>query len=366
MRFCPDCGKGQATNPLFDGSLGARQYGLLFSSTLVLFGVAVGVQSYVHWKRGDLKPTKPLEVTQPAQSTQKAVNHELMNDPELVALRKDLEQRPGELSAMKALATGIGVKLRNNPEAPPELVFEAIDLLGTILKSFPEDPEALVMMADVSFDQKAFSKALEFYERYLKVNPKDLGARARYASTMTFIGRFEDSIRELNQVLSVDPKNFPAMAYLAITWAQKGDLAKARELGVSALEFAPSDEARARFSSFMSGLDEAQNDSNKEHVHDAPSGSSSPPGTVDGVSALVDFVKGNPVAGPKFSSSTVSEGTLTLSFKDFPMQNMPPFAKDKFLGGIKAKAAEVAAGKLKTIVFVDSSSNATMETISLP
>jgi tetratricopeptide (TPR) repeat protein len=334
------------------------------SGGLVLFGAAIGTQSYVYWKRGIEKPTKELEVAKPPAPKESSA--ELLNDPELVSLRKAMEARPGDVVAMKALAGALGVKLRNNPEPPPELVFEAIDLLGTILQGSPDDPDALVMMADLSFDQKAFTKALDFYERYLKVRADDLGARSRYASTMTFMGRYDDSIRELDTVLRADPKNFPAMAYLAITWAQKGDFDKARKVGVTALEIAPSDEARARFSGFISGLDEAEQAASGKAVAASSAPAASDPGAAaGGVDQLVSFIKVNPIAGPKFASHEFSGETLTLYFKDFPMQGMPPFAKEKFFGGIRTKAAEVAKGAVKTIVFADAATKAEMERLAL-
>ncbi len=340
MRFCSGCGRRLASSS-------HKRYGTVLAVTVVLFGASFGLKSALHWKRGDVKPTEHVQ----------AVREEPVVDPELVALRSDLERSPQDLGTLRAMAAFLGDKLRNRPDAPPALVFEAIDVLSRILTISPEDPDALLMMGDVSFDQKAFIKAVEFYERYLKLVPSDLGATARYASTLTFLGRYDESIKQLDSVLVRDPANFPAMAYLAITFAQKGDVSKAKNLGAKALQLAPSDEARARFSGFvdsLSGRQEAQ----------LPQGTGS--AEVQGVAGFVAKVKANPIAGPKFvRSDDTNPGVLKLVFRDFPMGQMPPFAKEKFFAGLKSSAAAVEMGAVKTLVFVDESSGQEMERLSL-
>lgn len=352
MRFCPACGRRLI-------SATPKRYGVVVLTAAVLFGVSLGIKYGLHWKRGDVKPTEHIETAREEPDT----------DPELTALRSDLERSPQDLGTLRAMAGLLGDKLRNRPDAPPALVFEAIDVLSRILAVSPEDPDALLMMGDVSFDQKAFVKAVEFYERYLKLMPKDLGATARYASTLTFLGRYDDSIKQLDSILQRDPKNFPAMAYLAITYAQKGELSRAKELGTQALEIAPSDEARARFSGFVDSLAKQQVG---QPAGNAASPQRSQPtqaveaGKVGGVAGFIAQLKANPIAGPKFVSyDDTTPGVLKLLFREFPMGQMPPFAKEKFFTTLKnsAAASGIAAGS--TLVFVDASSGAEMERLGL-
>jgi tetratricopeptide (TPR) repeat protein len=284
------------------------------------------------------------------------------SDPQIVAMRREVEASPEDLTKLKVFAGILGDKIRQEPKASQGLVFEAIDVLSRILSISPNDPGALVLMADVSFEQQAFSKSLEFYEKYLAIEPGDLGARARYASTLTFLGRFDDSIKELNKVLAKDPKNFPATAYVAITYHQKGDFKKARQYGTKALEIAPSEEARARFSGFMESLKQVESSSASPASSDE-----APAKAPQGVEALVAAVQSNPIAGPKLVRHEVSadEAVVKLYFKDFPMAMMPPFAKEKFFSGIRSKVEELGLKKTKSILFVDQATSATMETLSL-
>lgn len=348
-RFCPSCGRRLATRP-------RAFYATVVGSGVALFVLGIGLQMAIRGER--VMPSARGNIKSPAQV------EEQVQDPQMEAMRIELEKSPDDITKLRVFAGVLSDKLRSNPTAPPTIVFEAIDVLGRILKAEPNDPGALVMMADLSFDQRAFTKALDFYERYLKVDPDDLGARSRYASTLTFLGRYDDSISELSKVLKIDPKNFPAMAYLAITYAQRGDVPKAKELGATALSLAPSEEARARFSAFVSSLDGAgqSSASGDSGQNSAESGERNQAPT--GVAAFVQQVKSNPVAGPKFARYEEStEGILTLVFRNFPMAQMPPFAKDKFFASLKAAAQKHNLSDVRVISFVDEASGQQMESL---
>lgn len=348
MRFCPSCGKRLvARTGKFPVALGI--------ATVALFGVGFGLQSF-------LIPPKPTQLVKQDSEPSLATAPE---DPQVAILREQLEKDPQNVEKLKVLAGILGDKLRQSPETSSATVFESIDVLSRILAISPNDPDALVMMADVSFDQKAFTKSKEFYERYLKLEPTDQGARARYASTLTFLGDFDKSISELNSVLKQDPKNFPAMAYLAITYAQQGDIPKAKELGSAALNLAPSEEARARFSAFVTSLDgQTATSTSPARGNVAPPPSDAAP-VVVGIEGFVAKLKSNPIAGPKFVGHEEVKGDLRLTFKDFPMGQMPPFAKEKFFGSLKKAAEEAKISSVTTISFIDLASGQTMEKIAL-
>jgi cytochrome c-type biogenesis protein CcmH/NrfG len=324
-------------------------------SAVALFGVAFGLKSYLIAPK-----TEPI-----AKQHSEAPVQALPDDPQVALLREQLEKNPQDIEKLKMMAGILGDKLRDDPQSSNSTVFEAIDVLSRILAMQPNDPGALVMMADVSFDQKAFTKAQEFYERYLKLEPDNHGARARYASTLTFLGQYDRSIAELNSVLKQDPKNFPAMAYLSITYAQQGDLSKAKETGSAALNIAPSDDARARFSAFMTTL-EAQAGGSPARGN-IPSAEGAPPAqpVVPGIAGFVAKIKANPIAGPKFVGHEEVKDDLRLTFKDFPMSQMPPFAKEKFFTSLRKAAQESNISNVKTVSFIDLASGKVMDTISL-
>jgi hypothetical protein len=349
MRFCSGCGRRLAARS-------KRYLPTVVGITAILFLTAFGLQYTVRGSRVMPIAHRGGSMTN-GQATQGVGAPKSAESPQLAAMRTKVQQSPDDLTALKVFAGMLGDSLRSNPSASPELVFEAIDVFGKILQKEPNDPTALVMMADVSFDQRAFTKALDFYERYLKIDPDDLGARSRYASTLTFLGRYEDSIRELNSVLKKEPSNFPAMAYLAITYAQKGDISTAKKIGGNALQVAPSEDARARFSSFVASLDGAAAENSAASTQTASTG----------LSGLERSLRSNPVAGPKFvRADRGSAGSVTLVYRDFPMSQMPPFAKEKFISGVKAALQENKLSDVSQVVFTDAASGAQLESISIP
>jgi cytochrome c-type biogenesis protein CcmH/NrfG len=350
MRFCPSCGKRLTRQ--------SRTFPLVLGgSAVALFGVGFALQSYLIPPKNEQIAKQHAEPAAPSTP----------EDPQVALLREQLEADPQNIEKLKMLAGILGDTLRNSPHSSNSTVFEAIDVLSRILAMQPNDPAALVMMADVSFDQKAFTKAQEFYERYLKLEPDNHGARARYASTLTFLGQYDKSVAELNSVLKQDPKNFPAMAYLSITYAQQGDLSKAKQTGTAALDLAPSDEARARFSAFMTTLQSQSGAStspvrgNMPPAQEAQNAPSSP----TGIAGFVAQVKNNPVAGPKLVGHEEVQDDLRLTFKDFPMSQMPPFAKEKFFGSLKKALQDANISHLKTISFIDIASGKVMDQITL-
>lgn len=352
MRFCPQCGTKIA-------GMSKSMVVTTFVAAVGLFGATYGLQRYLQ------PPQQGALAKHHSEQPLEAEAH----DPEIEALRKSVESDPQNMEKLKMLAGMLGDKLRNSPQPSQALALEAVDVLARILALSPNDPGALVMMADVSFDQRAFTKAQEFYERYLKLEPQNLGARARYASTLTFLGNYDKSIAELNTVLKADPKNFPALAYLSITYAQRGDVVKAREVGATALNLAPSDEAKARFSAFVETIGEkgeAVESTSPPRGNIPAKGSGDAPGT-GGISSFIATVQANPVAGPKFVSyEETKQGILRLVFRDFPMAQMPPFAKEKFFNTLRQAAQSAKLNGVSSIVFVDAATQSEMENMPLP
>ena len=74
-------------------------------------------------------------------------------------------------------------------------------LAGILVAEGRIDPQALVTMADISFNQQVFVKAVDFYRRYLDTTPDDHDARARLGSALTFWKRLdgpeEDAVARL-------------------------------------------------------------------------------------------------------------------------------------------------------------------------
>jgi tetratricopeptide (TPR) repeat protein len=311
-----------------------RHIATVLATAAVVFGFAWSAQK----KLAGEKPTGHFQsMAEPPSASL---------SPELKKLVEAARSRPDDLAGWKILTGALVRELQSAERPSTEIIFESMDALTNVLRLNPKDPDALIAFADLSFNQQVFDKAIGLYERYLTEQPEDLSARSRYASSLAFVQRYPDAVKELRAVLTKDPANFHAAAYLAITYAQMGEKSEALATGERALTLAPSDEARARFSDFL-----------KTVKSDPPS---EPAALRKAEPAVVQFLKNNPIAGPKFDRFEERGGELKVFFRDFPMEQMPPFAKDKFLGGVKG-----AAQGLSSVVFIDASSGKQLERLDL-
>ncbi|MCO6431495.1 MAG: tetratricopeptide repeat protein [Deltaproteobacteria bacterium] len=348
-KFCPHCGKrlGSAL------TLKPRNIFLLAAASLGMFAFSWSLQSKLAGKA----PTK--EFQQPQENAQHRTE-QLSNDPRISDLRRAAKEAPDNLAAWEALAQALAEKIRETQQPAPEIVFETIEVLRHILDRDAKNAFALIAMADLSFEQQAFSKAGQFYQQYLEVMPEDHAARARFASTLSFLNQPEKALAELDLVLKKNPNNFHGKAYSAITYAQMGDYAKARSLGEEALAVAPSDEARERFAEFLSKLD-----SDQARAKDSTTSSEEAPRLPSDAAAMVETVKKNSVAGPKFKSAKFENGELILELGNFPMSQMPPFVKERFMGSLKEAASKSGGSSTKTVVFVEAENGSELERFSL-
>jgi tetratricopeptide (TPR) repeat protein len=265
---------------------------------------------------------------------------------ELTQLVEAAQARPDDIIGWKVLAGALVRELQKSERPPSRIVFESMEALSNVLRLDPKDPDALIAFADLSFNQQVFDKAIGLYERYIAVVPDDLGARSRYASSLAFLQKYPEAIKELQGVLAKDPDNFHASAYLAITYAQMGRSAEALTSGERALTLAPSDAARARFADFLKTVKEAP----PANGNAAPAGGAEP--------EIVKALRQNQVAGPKFVRFEERGSEIHLYLNEFPMSQMPPFAKEKFFAGLRA-----AKGSFRTVVFFEASNGRELERI---
>ena len=267
----------------------------------------------------------------------------------LASALKQAEDKPQEIAKWRAAADLILTELDQTETPPNELLFEAIDVLGRILKIAPKDTDALAAMANISFNQQALSKAIEYYERYLAIKKEDFEMRANYGMALARLGRFDEGLKEIQRVLEKQPNDFTARGYLAVTYSMKGDKEKALKAGEAALAVSPNEEARARLSDFLSSVAAAT----------APPQGQVPQsgGTSAGASveSIVEVVRDNSVAGPKMARFELSpEKDIIIEMNDFPMDKMPPFVRQQFSEKIHAKLLQADPQQVRSVRMVDS------------
>lgn len=340
--FCRNCSNEINSSFSFCPKCGARVNSTKNSLRLVLavstIAMIVGASTwFIAENFAGNKPTKTFDET----SARVSPHTPQAPDPELDSLRAKVSESKNSLESTKNLGRALLTKIKSSESPNPEMVLEAIDVFRQILTAKADDSESLLALADLSFDNRVFSQSATYYEKYLSLNKKDQTVRGRYASTLTFLGKFDEAITELNKIIKEDKDNFQAQAFLAITYAEKGDLKKAKDIGAIAIDIAPTDEARTRLASFLESLGEEKIESQK---------------TKD----INEVLKTNSVTSRKFVRSEINGEELKLYFKDFPMEAMPPFAKEKFFKTVKENSED----SVKKIIFIDSVSGKIMEELS--
>ena len=352
MRYCGECGWDMRK---------AAKVGLSLADTARLAGVAIAVW-LVGWLTQHLLSGQPpqqiaahsMPSAQNVRDTTGSADAAPKWQPSAALTRalKQAEEKPQDIAGWRAAADLILTELDQSETPPNELLFEAIDVLGRILKIAPKDTEALAAMANISFNQQALSKAIEYYERYLEIKKDDFEMRANYGMALARLGRFDEGLKQIQQVLAKQPNDFTARGYLAVTYSMKGDKEKALKAGAEALAVSPNEEARARLSDFLSSVSAAPTDANL-----APDTKKS----AGGIDSIVAVVRDSPVAGPKMARfELTADKDIVIEMNDFPVDKMPPFVRQQFSDKIQAKLSEVEPKDVRSVRMIDSASKSVL------
>ena len=352
---CKKCGKSSPGEALFCASCGKRLSGsatlvqISFRPVLIASIGGLALWAAIWFNQYHLLGVPPTERYVPPPANHPTADY---NDPDIERLRKATTASPDDPRVWKALAKEISLKVRAGVIPPRLGALEIVEALGKALRINPNDYEAMLLMADVAFEQKAFTKAAEFYARYLEALPGEISVRAKYASTLTFLGKIDQAIQILREVLEEAPNDFQALAFLSIALTQKGEIEEAQRLGERALAHAPSEDARARFSTFLNSFEVQSSDT-------------SPPQPNSPGAKLASHLRANEKIGEKLIAYDFTGGIFQARLVQFPMDKMPPFAKEKFFGGLKSFVESEGLEEIKEIVFVDQGSGKVMDTLTI-
>jgi cytochrome c-type biogenesis protein CcmH/NrfG len=96
------------------------------------------------------------------------------------------------------------------------------------LKSDPNNSHLLTQVGNIYKATHQFKEAGEYYEKALKIDPKNVALRTEFASCLYYNGNVDEAIEQLNQSLRDNPKDANSLFNLgAIKWQGKQDAAGA-------------------------------------------------------------------------------------------------------------------------------------------
>jgi len=104
--------------------------------------------------------------------------------------------------------TAGGMPQQGLPEGHPPIDSAAIiKQLEDMAAQNPKDADVRLKLANFLYDQKQYSKAIEWYERALELDPKNVNARTDLGTAYFYTGRPQDALREYDKSLAIDPQH---------------------------------------------------------------------------------------------------------------------------------------------------------------
>jgi tetratricopeptide (TPR) repeat protein len=275
---------------------------------------------------------------------------------------------------------------------------KAQDAYGHVLKLDPDNLDALRGIGDIDYDKQLYDEAIAAYEHYLKKKPDDPEVRTDLGTMYLYTGNADQAVVQYKKAIASKPGFFQAYYNMGIAYAQVSQADEAAATLKQALAFAPDDTARDQVKQLIAKLNGAPAASAPNQAASAatasaqkqaaaaksPAAASSSAASVamakaspaapasaedDFHDAVEEMIRGLPIAGPKVTSVEWPDKLKAKVFMDnFPMDQMPPFAKTKFETDLKAgidtaKKDNKIASPVE-VNIVDSASGKVMETIT--
>lgn len=159
--------------------------------------------------------------------------------------RSDRPKRPAWLVAIAILALGavLGYLFRGYPSQTASAgsngspgagadsgaqLNTAVQPLLERLKGSPNDPDLLVNIGNQYYDNHDYSKAVDYYERSLKIRPENVNVRTDMGTAIWYSGNADRAIQEYQTSLQYQPNHPQTLFNMGIVeWQGKHDGAAA-------------------------------------------------------------------------------------------------------------------------------------------
>lgn len=94
----------------------------------------------------------------------------------------------------------------------------------------PQDPAPPLKLADYFYDQGEFEQAIGWYQKALKLNPKDVNASTDLGTCYFNLGRPDDALRQFHNSLTIEPRHQPTLYNIVVVLMEgKHDYKAARQ-----------------------------------------------------------------------------------------------------------------------------------------
>ncbi len=300
---------------------------ILFSATLGLWISAVLLSDYLaDGSLGD----KPLAKRGTTEEATKPLTGALES------LEKRVQALPEDEDARIVFARALAEEGRKAKDGA--LIMRSVQEFANVLERSPNNAEALLALATICLESGVLDKAAIYYQRYLAIRPDDDKAHVDYSLALIQLGSSEQAISELQPVLARSPNLFPARFALALALRVGGKIDEARKAAEAARAVAPDQAGQEAVDGFVNSLKELP----EEVAPAVPTVSNE---TTSPATTVENFFRNHPIVGPKVRKVLWPEANrVQIVVADFPVEQMPPFAKEKFVSNIKNTIAGVGGG----------------------
>ena len=114
----------------------------------------------------------------------------------------------GDMPAAGGGAGGTGQLPEGHPPIDTSAVTKALEEQAA---QNPNDPEPRLKLANYLYDQHQWQRAIEWYQKALELDPKNVNARTDLGTAYFNLGRAQDALREYRKSLEIDPTHQPTM-----------------------------------------------------------------------------------------------------------------------------------------------------------
>lgn len=276
--------------------------------------------------------------------------------------------------------------------------------LDSLMKLDPRNDEGMRISASLAYDAGDFPEAAKRFEAFLERNPDDTGALTDLGSALLFQDKPDLAITAYQAALNKDPNFMQAHFNMGIAYQKQGNKDASIASLKRAMESATAPEERQHIENALAEVEGRQPaqlaggsppaasqgavGGGQQTGSPGAAGASAQPNTQGGMpmpppapdrsvptNASTDFQRQaekplitHPIVGPRvvsFEWTGPSSGKVKIA--DFPMDQMPPFARTKFKSGMAEKLGAIAASTgvsdPVTVEMIDNGSGRVMDTL---
>lgn len=325
-KFCPQCGEKVLPGAMYCVGCGFqvatekvdnafRLYGLLGAMAL-----SVAVYGTIRYGMDALPKTMDI----PHGATDHAHGHDHDDPPALANLKAQAVN--GDPASLLALAEGqIQFAAQDG-----HYLQEAAETLERLVISYPNHAYSLRLLANIYYDLGNGPKSIEFYQRYLILQPNDANALTDMGTQMLSLERVDGAIAAYQEAIKIFPNFYNAYYNLYRAYDHMGDTEKAEAAKKKAEEIEATHGRKLAPDPKLSRLPEGV-----DGTAPTPSGESSAPVSEPVVAENLEsegidympvhaFFKVHPIIGPKLAGFKAEDGKGIMTLNNFPMDKMPP------------------------------------------